>query len=290
LPSFVFIGTCIAANVSAFRILWSKSAMAKRARSSAVETSPPIVGEPLARRPFDDASQHDVTVGRVDVLRARLLEERVVPKRLERLGHPGVVPRAVEVLPLGVVPDAREVSEELPRGDRLRLLRKRRTVVLDRRVEVEPSSLGELHRRDGRQRLRHRREAPHGPRAEGNEVLEIGESVALGPLELSVHDDGDREPGDVVRGHRRRDRRLDAAERVGGLRALLRGGARARRGEDEDPGEKLPASQDSECLLHGRPSVAARLWQSRLRPSSRKNRGEGTSSCRGRAARSGSAA
>src|SRR5689334_7594449 len=93
-----------------------------------------VVGELFSRRALDHTTDNCVTVSAVLVLRARLEEQRVVGEDAESVAHSAVMPDAIH-LPLFVMSDSRDVSEDLPSGHLPLLLRESGTVLLNRRVK-----------------------------------------------------------------------------------------------------------------------------------------------------------
>src|SRR5439155_27217284 len=95
-----------------------------------------VVEEPLARSGLHRAAEQ--VVGEAAVMRAGagLEEQGIVLEELQRLGQAPVVARAEELL-LRPLAHARLVTEQLPAGDRPRLLGIAGHVALDGRVEVE---------------------------------------------------------------------------------------------------------------------------------------------------------
>jgi hypothetical protein len=91
---------------------------------------------------------------------------------------------------LTIVANASEVSHDLASRNRRLFLRKRRTVFLYRRVEIELPALVQLHRSDRRERLRARGKPVQCAGCGRHEVFEIGHAEARGPDELSVFDHG----------------------------------------------------------------------------------------------------
>ena len=189
-----------------------------------------------ARRTFDRAGDQGVALSRVVERCAGLGYEGIILEKIES-GLDGIVKvfrvAAFEVLLVFagfVVTNSAKVSEHLASGNGPGLLRKRGTVFLYRGVEIELAALPELQRSGCGERFGDRAQAKERVFAGRDVVLEIGESESLSPLVFPVLDDGDREAGDMRRGHELGDRGFDLSSLFGSESGILSDATRRKRG------------------------------------------------------------
>ena len=151
----------------------------------------------LAGGALDDRAQHAPAVARVVVLLAGFEQQRVGLKDGEPLEHRLVVAGVVDLrldVPF-VVPNARQMAGKLACRNGVRLLRKRRDVFLDRRIQVQLALLVQQAERGRRDRLGHAPDAHLGGRPHGLALLEIRKAEAFGPDDSAVDEDRDAEAG-----------------------------------------------------------------------------------------------
>ena len=94
--------------------------------------------------------------------------------------------------------DARDIAHQLARGDRPWLCGIRGDVPLDRRIEIDATPV--VKQGDGRrgQRFRDGAETESRERRHRRAALDVGPAEALGPHDLAVHGDGNREARQIL--------------------------------------------------------------------------------------------
>lgn len=125
-----------------------------------------------------------------------------------------------------VMANPAEMSEHLPSGDGPGLLRKRRTVFLHRRVEIELAALPESEGRGSGERLGDRTQTVERVFTGRDVVFKIGESESLSPLVFAVLDDGHREARDMGGSHELEDSCFDLGALFGSEFGILRDATR----------------------------------------------------------------
>src|SRR2546422_9781722 len=108
----------------------------------------------MIRRPPRSTLFPYTTLFRSRESRAGREQERVVLEDCEPVQHRGETAVQEEFLIL-VMPDAGEMTGQLPSGDRVAFVRERRHVALHRCVEIELPLLEQQGDRGGRERLRY---------------------------------------------------------------------------------------------------------------------------------------
>ncbi len=131
------------------------------------------------------------------VLRAWFVQKRVVLEERERFLNREVMLGAGGLACPLVVADSSEVAEQQARRDRPWFFRKRGTVLLNRRVEVDGAALDELHDGRRRDRLRQRRRTESALLVHGEGVFEIAKSEAFHVLEAAVERERHAHAGDL---------------------------------------------------------------------------------------------
>ena len=117
-----------------------------------------------------------------------------------------------------------EVSEQLARRDGPFLLWKRRTILLDGRVEVQLSPL-KLQHGYGGNRFGDRSQTEEGRRRGGSRVFQIRHAKSGGPHGFAVQNYSRANAGDAVGRHEAGHRFFNCRALLGGKTLLLSGGA-----------------------------------------------------------------
>ena len=125
------------------------------------------------------------------MLRAGLEQQWIVVQHGHRLadavtvvaGH-GVVVVAADAV------DARNVTQQLTRGDRPLLLRVRRHIALDWRIEIEAPPVVQKGGSHRRHRLREGAETETRERRDRRATLDVGPAEPFGPDDFAIHRDG----------------------------------------------------------------------------------------------------
>ena len=151
----------------------------------------------FARGAFHHAAENDVAIAGVLHLRPGLKFQRIVSELSQRLVDARVVASVDGFCVVSIIANAALMREELPGGNRPRLLRKCGAVFLDRCVEIELAGFDQSHGADGSDGFGYRCNAEDRVSGGWNVVFDVGRAVAFGEDNAAIGHNRQRQAGDA---------------------------------------------------------------------------------------------